>query len=94
MAKKRGPETTTEIDEEALASLKYGEAKDRLEGILENLEEHEVDIDDLADQVKEAAALIRVLHDKLTRTQVEVEKVMKHVRESDVAAAPEEPDDG
>lgn len=60
--------------------MKYGEAKERLERILEDLESDEVDIDDLADKVKEAAALIRVLHQKLTRTRGEVEKVMEEVR--------------
>ena len=36
--------------------------------------------------MKEAAALIRVLHDKLTRTQGEVDKVMEEVRQSGPAA--------
>jgi exodeoxyribonuclease VII small subunit len=62
------------------ASLRFGEAKERLERILEELESNEVDIDELAGRVKEAAALIRVLNDKLTRTRVEVEKVVNDVR--------------
>jgi len=77
--------------DEALASLKYGEARDRLEKILEELESNEVDIDDLSDRVKEAAALIRVLHDKLTRTRGEVEKVMEDVRATGPDASGEAP---
>lgn len=73
MAKKK---TETETD---LANLRFGEARDRLESILESLERNEVDIDDLADRVKEAAALIRVLHDKLTKTKTDVEKVLADV---------------
>ena len=33
--------------DEAIASLSFGEAKERLQTILEDLEGHEVDIDDL-----------------------------------------------
>lgn len=69
-----------------LASLKYGEAKERLEQILERLEQNEVDVDDLAAQVKEAAGLIRVLHDKLTRTKFEVEKVLEEVAGTETVA--------
>ena len=71
----------TEKTDEALASLKYGEARDRLETLLESLERNEVDLDDLSDKVKEAAGLIRVLNDKLLRTKTEVEKVLADVEE-------------
>ncbi|MBK6939803.1 MAG: exodeoxyribonuclease VII small subunit [Planctomycetes bacterium] len=64
-------------------NLKYGEAKERLETILAEIESAEVDVDDLAERVKEAAALVRVLHDKLTRTKAEVEKVVAEVGEKD-----------
>ena len=80
MARKKAPADAT-----ALASLRFGEARDRLEAILENLERGEVDIDELADRVKEAATLIRVLHDKLTRTKADVEKVLEEVREEEGA---------
>ena len=73
MAKKKADLTAD------LANLRFGEARDRLETILDTLEKNEVDIDDLAERVKEAAALIRVLHDKLTKTKVEVEKVLADV---------------
>ncbi len=75
------------------ANLKYGEAKDRLETILAEIESAEVDVDDLAERVKEAAALIRVLHDKLTRTKAEVEKVVAEVGEKDDDEADDENDD-
>lgn len=77
MAKKK---TDSEAD---LANLRFGEARDRLEGILESLERNEVDIDDLSDRVKEAASLIRVLHDKLTKTKVDVEKVLADVEQAE-----------
>ena len=68
--------------------LKYGEAKERLEGILDELESNEVDIDDLADRIKEARDLIQVLTDKLTRTKGEVEKVMANFDAEPEVAAP------
>lgn len=74
-------------------NLKYGEAKERLETILAEIESAEVDVDDLAERVKEAAALVRVLHDKLTRTKAEVEKVVAEVGEKDDDEEEDEEDD-
>lgn len=62
------------------SGLKYGEARERLERLLDELESDDVDLDDLAEKVREAAGLIRVLHDKLTRTSAEVQKVMEEVK--------------
>lgn len=73
--------------------MKYGEAKERLETILAEIESAEVDVDDLAERVKEAAALVRVLHDKLTRTKAEVEKVVAEVGEKDDDEEEDEEDD-
>lgn len=73
--------------------MKYGEAKERLETILAEIESAEVDVDDLAERVKEAAALVRVLHDKLTRTKAEVEKVVAEVGEKDDDEDEEEDED-
>lgn len=90
MARKKA---ATQVDE-AIASLSFGEAKERLQTILEDLEGHEVDIDDLADQVKEAASLIRVLNDKLTKTETEVKKVVGELRPSGPEKASDEPATG
>lgn len=57
-------------------SLKYGEAREKLEKILKEIEGNEVDVDDLTDRVKEAAQLIQVCRKKLSKTRVEVEKVV------------------
>lgn len=57
-------------------SLKYGEAKEKLEKILREIEGDEVDVDDLGDKVKEAAELIHVCKEKLQKTRVQVEKVI------------------
>ena len=57
-------------------SLKYGEARKRLEQILKDIEGSEVDVDDLSEMVKEAAELIQLCRKKLEKTRVEVEKVV------------------
>lgn len=57
-------------------SLKYGEAREKLEEILKEIESEEVDVDDLADRVKEAAELIQLCRKKLQSTRLEVEKVV------------------
>ncbi len=59
-----------------LSNLKFGEARDKLETILREIEGNEVDIDDLAEKVRMAAELIRVCREKLERTKTEVEKVV------------------
>jgi exodeoxyribonuclease VII small subunit len=58
------------------SSLKYGEARTRLEEILKEIEGNEVDVDDLGKQVKEAAKLIQLCRQKLEKTRLEVEKVV------------------
>ena len=80
-------------DPSTLANLKYGEARERLETILTEIESAEVDVDDLAERVKEAAALIRVLHDKLTRTKAEVERVVADVQRDEGAEADDDDED-
>jgi len=57
-------------------NLKYGEARERLEAILREIEGNEVDVDDLGKQVKEAARLIQLCRKKLEKTRLEVEKVV------------------
>jgi len=61
-------------------SLKYGEARKRLEQILKDIEGSEVDVDDLSEMVKEAAELIQLCRKKLEKTRVEVEKVVGEIR--------------
>ncbi|MBU0753990.1 MAG: exodeoxyribonuclease VII small subunit, partial [Planctomycetes bacterium] len=57
-------------------NLKYGEARERLEAILREIEGNEIDVDDLGKQVKEAAQLIQLCRRKLDKTRLEVEKVV------------------
>jgi exodeoxyribonuclease VII small subunit len=72
-------------------SLKYGEARDKLEEILKAIDGNEVDVDDLADKVREAAELIQVCRRKLQKTRVEVEKVVSEMNLEDEDAKSTEP---
>ncbi|MHC4941394.1 MAG: exodeoxyribonuclease VII small subunit [Planctomycetota bacterium] len=82
-------------------SLKYGEARDRLEEILREIEGNEVEVDELGERVKEAAKLIQLCRKKLEKTRAEVEKVVGEMKledkeaaeDADSADAPEEEDE-
>jgi len=65
--------------DEANEEISYSQATERLEEILDALERGEVDIDELAIKVKEAAKLLKLCKDKIERTQMEVEEVAQHL---------------
>ena len=65
--------------EERLPS--YGEATRRLSEIIDALEEGEIDIDELADNMKEAARLIQICKQKIDRAEMEVIEVTQHLEE-------------
>jgi len=56
--------------------LTYKEAFSKLENILLKLENNELDVDELAVNVKEASELIKFCKSKLYETEAEVEKII------------------
>ena len=54
----------------AKETLKYEEAMTRLENIVADMENGNLDIDSLCEKVKTAQKLIKMCRDKLTRTAV------------------------
>ena len=56
--------------------IKYREAVERLDEIIGQLEDEHVDVDELAEQVKEAVELIRVCKAKIDKAEMEVKKVV------------------
>jgi exodeoxyribonuclease VII small subunit len=64
--------------------IRYSDAMEELERILEALEDDAVDVDQLAQQVRRASELLKLCRERLTETQVEIEKV---VAEFDAAGA-------
>ena len=57
--------------------MKYGKAMEELEAILKRIEQEEVDIDDLAQEVKRAAELIKLCKKKIEKTEMEVNRIVQ-----------------
>ncbi len=56
--------------------MKYEEAVRQLEDIVEKMENDELDIDTMADQLKQAQKLIKLCKDKLTKTDKEIQQLL------------------
>lgn len=66
---------------EELRSMRYDDAMGRLQQILQEIDNSQVGIDDLAERVKEASALIKLCRELLTGTEKSVEEVLKSLDE-------------
>jgi exodeoxyribonuclease VII small subunit len=53
-------------------TMKYEEAMAQLEAIVRKMESNELDIDEIAAQLKTAQRLIKFCRDKLTKTEAEL----------------------
>lgn len=62
---------------EQLDEIKYSEAVDELETLLEQIDSDEVDLDDLAVKVERASELIRVCRDKIEHTEMQVRTIIE-----------------
>ena len=60
-----------------MPEAKYGKAMKRLEEIINKIENEEVDVDELAQQVKEAVELIKVCKNKIEKAEMEVKEVVE-----------------
>ena len=58
------------------AQIKYQEAIQRLDEIISQIENEDVDVDELSMQVKEAVELIRLCKAKIDKAEMEVKKVV------------------
>ena len=54
----------------------YSEAMKKLEAIVAQIESNQLDIDSLAERLKEAQALIKYCRDKLYKTDEEIKKML------------------
>ena len=68
----------------------YAEALAELEGILDELDGDEVDVDVLGSRVRRAAELLRLCRDRIASARFDVEQVVAELEAetSDVPAAP------
>ena len=63
--------------------LTYSEAIARLDKIVQLIDNNEVEIDQLADKIKEANKLIAFCSEKLTKAEKEMEKLLAEKQETD-----------
>ena len=56
--------------------LKYEAAMAELQSIVRKMENDELDIDQMAEQLKRAQVLIKLCKDKLTKTDAEIKKIL------------------
>ena len=67
----------TEMEEK----FSYTKSLKELQKILEELEGENVEIDKLSDNVKRAVALIKLLREKLKKTETEIKEIVKEFDE-------------
>lgn len=61
--------------------ISYNQAREELERILQNLERESLDVDELTRMVKRAMELIRFCKEKISHTEMEVNKIVKEFEE-------------
>lgn len=59
-----------------MQQMKYEEAVNRLEEIVKKMENDELDVDQMAQQLKEAQQLIKLCKDRLTKVDADIKAVM------------------
>ena len=68
------------------ANLRFGEAIEELESILRRVEAEEIDIDDLADELKNATRLLEICRGKIRKAELEVTQIVQALDEDDDAS--------
>lgn len=62
-------------------AITYAEAMAEVEEILEQIENEELDVDDLAEKVKRVSVLLKICKDKLLKTNEQVEQILKEMED-------------
>jgi len=65
----------------ATKKTSYSEAMAEIEEILEKIESEELDVDELAEKVKRVSLLLKTCKDKLTKTNEQVEQILKEMED-------------
>ena len=63
----------------AAKEMRYGDAAERLEAILNEIEEGQVDIDELSGLVEEAAGLVTLCRKKIQSAEIQVKKITEQL---------------
>ncbi|WP_068471736.1 exodeoxyribonuclease VII small subunit [Saccharicrinis aurantiacus] len=67
----------------AKEKISYADATAEIEGILEELESGDLDVDILGEKVKRVSVLLKICNDKLKKTEKDVENVLKLMNEDE-----------
>lgn len=67
----------------AAADIRFGQAIDELEGILHRVEAEEIDIDELAAELKNATALLEICRSKIRKAELEVTQIVQSLEDTD-----------
>lgn len=59
-----------------MAEMKYQKAVKRLDEIIRKIESEEIDVDELAANVKEAVSLVKLCKEKIEKAEMEVKQVV------------------
>jgi exodeoxyribonuclease VII small subunit len=81
----RAPDAAAAPDADAgqeVTALGFRQAMEELEGILERIEGEEIDIDQLAQELRRAAQLLDVCRGKIRKAEVEVTQIVQSLTES------------
>jgi exodeoxyribonuclease VII small subunit len=65
----------------------FGEAMEQLEAILRRVEGEEIDIDELARELKRAAELLEIARRKIRRAELEVSQILQALEPEDEGGA-------
>ena len=63
--------------------MRFGEAIEKLESTLRRVESEEIDIDDLADELKSAAQLLEICREKIRKAELEVSQIVQALDEDE-----------
>ena len=67
----------------AKKNLTYAEAVSAIEDILHQIETGELDVDELAEKVKQASELLKLCKGKLFQTEKDIQKILEDMDDSD-----------
>ena len=77
----------------ATKEMRYGHAAERLEEILNEIEEGQVDIDELSGLVEEAAGLVTLCRKKIQSAEIQVKKITEQLEREAPEPTGDEPDE-
>lgn len=65
--------------------IRFGDAIDQLESILQRVETEEIDIDELAQELQKASELLELCRSKIRQAEVEVTQIVQSLEEDQPA---------